>query len=59
MASVMPSLDNISWERIEREDSVTYPADAPDRPGNEIVFAQGFPTADGRGENRSGGPASA
>ncbi len=50
MASVMPSLDNISWERIEREDSVTYPADAPDRPGNEIVFAQGFPTADGRGK---------
>ena len=49
MASVMPSLANISWERIEREDSVTYPADAPDRPGNEIIFAQGFPTADGRG----------
>jgi len=49
MASVMPSLDNISWERIEREDAVTYPADAPDKPGNEIIFAQGFPTADRRG----------
>jgi formate dehydrogenase major subunit len=50
MASVMPSLKNISWERVEREGSVTYPADAPDRPGNEVIFAQGFPTADGRGK---------
>jgi formate dehydrogenase major subunit len=50
MASVMPSLDNISWERIEREGSVTYPADAPDKPGNEIIFGDGFPTKDGRGK---------
>ena len=50
MASVMPSLDNISWERVAREDAVTYPAYAPDKPGNEIVFAQGFPTADGCGK---------
>ncbi|RMD65273.1 MAG: formate dehydrogenase subunit alpha, partial [Alphaproteobacteria bacterium] len=35
MAQVMPSLDNITWERLEREDSVTYPCDAPDKPGNE------------------------
>lgn len=48
MASVMPSLDNISWERVEREGSVTYPADAPDKPGNEIIFGDGFPTKDGR-----------
>ncbi len=50
MAQVMPSLKNISWERIEREDAVTYPADAPDRPGNEILFAAGFPTQSGRGK---------
>jgi formate dehydrogenase major subunit len=49
MASVMPSLRNISWERIEREGSVVYPADAEDKPGNEIVFTDGFPTSDGRG----------
>ncbi|MDF2096540.1 formate dehydrogenase subunit alpha [Aquibaculum arenosum] len=49
MAQVMPSLNNITWERVEREESVTYPADAPDQPGNEIIFAAGFPTADGRG----------
>ncbi|WP_311032054.1 formate dehydrogenase subunit alpha [Mesorhizobium koreense] len=49
MTKVMPSLDHISWERIEREDSVIYPADGPDVPGNEIVFTSGFPTSDGRG----------
>jgi formate dehydrogenase major subunit len=49
MSSVMPSLSNISWERLEREDSVTYPADAPDVPGHDILFREKFPTADGRG----------
>ena len=27
MAQVMPSLNNITWERLEREGSVTYPCD--------------------------------
>ncbi|RWO91298.1 formate dehydrogenase subunit alpha [Mesorhizobium sp.] len=49
MAAVMPSLKHISWDRIEREGSVIYPADGPDKPGNEIIFSSGFPTADGRG----------
>jgi len=48
MKLAMPSLDNITWERLLREDSVTYPCDAPDKPGNEIVFGEGFPTASGR-----------
>jgi formate dehydrogenase major subunit len=50
MAEIMPSLANITWERLEREDSVTYPCDAPDQPGNEIIFGDGFPTASGRGK---------
>ena len=50
MMVVMPSLKNISFDRIEREESVTYPADAADKPGNEVLFAQGFPTADRRGK---------
>ncbi len=49
MAQVMPSLDNITWERLEREDSVTYPCEAPDKPGSEVLFASGFPTESGRG----------
>ena len=44
----MPSLDNITWERLEREGAVTYPVDAPDQPGNEIIFTTGFPTESGR-----------
>ena len=44
MASLMPSLDNISWDRVERESAVTYPSDAPDEPGHDVVFADGFPT---------------
>ena len=48
MTEVMPSLNNITWERLVREDAVTYPCDAPDVPGNEIIFANSFPTASGR-----------
>ena len=50
MAEIMPSLANITWQRLEREDSVTYPCDAPDQPGNEIMFGDGFPTQSGRGK---------
>ncbi|MBN9598310.1 MAG: formate dehydrogenase subunit alpha [Afipia sp.] len=48
MASLMPSLDNITWERLEREGAVTYPVDDPHQPGNEIIFTTGFPTESGR-----------
>jgi formate dehydrogenase major subunit len=47
MASMMPALANISWERVEREDSVTYPVDAPDVPGRDVVFDTGFPRPGG------------
>jgi formate dehydrogenase major subunit len=49
MAAAMPSLANVSWERLERESSVTYPCDAPDQPGHDIVFGDRFPTESGRG----------
>ena len=50
MAQAMPSLANITWERLEREDSVTYPVDSPTEPGHDIVFGDGFPTESGRGK---------
>ncbi len=50
MASLMPSLDNISWDRIMRESAVTYPADAPDKPGRDVVFDKGFPRPGGFGK---------
>src|SRR3546814_13978041 len=48
MTEAMPSLKHITWDRLVREDAVTYPVDGPDVPGNEIRFAEGFPTGDGR-----------
>ncbi len=50
MAELMPSLKNITWERLVREGAVTYPVDDPHKPGNEIIFTTGFPTASGRGK---------
>jgi formate dehydrogenase major subunit len=50
MASLMPALDNISWDRLIAQSAVTYPCDAPDKPGHDVVFADRFPTQDGRGK---------
>ena len=47
MASMMPALANISWDRVEREDAVTYPTDGPDKPGRAVVFDKGFPRPGG------------
>lgn len=48
MASVMPSLANITWHRLMHEGAVTYPTSGPDDPGAPIVFGEGFPRAGGR-----------
>jgi formate dehydrogenase major subunit len=50
MSLLMPSLDNIPWERVERENSVTYPAEAIDKPGKDVVFDKGFPRPGGFGK---------
>jgi formate dehydrogenase major subunit len=50
MAGLMPSLDNISWDRLAREGAVTYPCDAADVPGRDVVFDQGFPRPGGVGK---------
>ncbi|MGZ5207349.1 MAG: molybdopterin oxidoreductase family protein, partial [Caldimonas sp.] len=42
------AIAGITWERLEREDSVTYPCLDADDPGRPIVFDDHFPTADGR-----------
>ncbi len=49
MKLAMPSLNGISWERLDRESSVTYPCNSETEPGHDIVFGDGFPTASGRG----------
>jgi formate dehydrogenase major subunit len=43
----MPSLDNITWERLEKT-AVTYPSLSPEDPGQPIVFGDGFPRPEGR-----------
>jgi formate dehydrogenase major subunit len=48
MHQAMPSLDHITWERLEREGSVTYPCPADDEPGQGVVFGDRFPTETGR-----------
>ena len=48
LAMTMPSFNNITWERLEREGAVTYPVDGADVPGNDIIFDNGYPTASGR-----------
>ena len=50
MVACMPSIAGIPWERLEREGAVTYPCADADAPGEEVLFADGFPTPDGRGK---------
>ncbi len=44
----MSSLDNITWDRLELENAVTYPSLSADDPGQPVVFGDGFPRPDGR-----------
>jgi formate dehydrogenase major subunit len=44
MKLAMPSLENITWERLEQESSIIYPCPEPDHPGEAIVISDGFPT---------------
>jgi len=48
MRQAMPSITGITWERLHEQDSVTYPCESLDDPGQGIVFAESFPTANGR-----------
>ncbi len=50
MKMAMPSLDNITWQRLQDENVVAYPCPAPDHPGMDIVFADRFPTKNGLGK---------
>ena len=49
MRGAMPSISGMSWDRIERESTVTYPCQDEKDPGQSVVFGDGFPTASGRG----------
>ncbi len=44
----MSSIAGITWERLERDHSVTYPCENEGDPGEPVVFRTHFPTATGR-----------
>ncbi|MDG2165397.1 MAG: molybdopterin-dependent oxidoreductase, partial [Alphaproteobacteria bacterium] len=50
MCQIMESRKNITWERLENENAITYPCEAPDSSGSEYIFRESFPTANGRGK---------
>ncbi|HXH24610.1 MAG TPA: formate dehydrogenase subunit alpha [Vicinamibacterales bacterium] len=49
MRGCMDSIAGITWERLERESSVTYPCVKEGDPGEPVVFIDRFPTPNGRG----------
>jgi formate dehydrogenase major subunit len=48
MRKAMPSIAGITWERLERESSVTYPCENEGDPGQPVVFTDRFPTPSGK-----------
>ena len=49
MRLTMPSIGGITWERLQAEDSVTYPCVKEGDPGEPVVFIESFPTPTGKG----------
>jgi formate dehydrogenase major subunit len=48
MRTCMDSIAGITWDRLERESSVTYPCVKEGDPGDPVVFIDNFPTETGR-----------
>jgi formate dehydrogenase major subunit len=48
MRHTMPSIGGITWERLQAEDSVTYPCLKEGDPGDSVVFIDDFPTPTGK-----------
>ena len=49
MRGAMPSIAGMTWARLDKEHSITYPCEGDHDPGQGVVFKEDFPTADGRG----------
>ena len=50
MRQAMDSIAGMTWERLEEEDSLTYPLENVGDPGQPIIFTDGFPTPSGKGK---------
>ena len=49
MRQAMGSIAGMTWDRLEAEDSLTYPLENVGDPGEPIIFTDGFPTESGKG----------
>ncbi|MGH8676749.1 MAG: molybdopterin oxidoreductase family protein, partial [Burkholderiales bacterium] len=49
MRHAMHSIEGITWDRLEQENSVTYPCEREGDPGQSVVFTDCFPTETGKG----------
>jgi formate dehydrogenase major subunit len=48
IARVTPNWRGVSYEKLRREGAIQYPVPTPDSKGTAFLFADRFPTADGR-----------
>jgi formate dehydrogenase major subunit len=48
MRQAMPSITGITWQRLQREEAVTYPCHSESEPGEVVEFSTHFPTANGK-----------
>ncbi len=49
LCQLTPSMAGMSWQRLQAEDSLTYPLEQEGDPGTPVLFTEQFPTANGRG----------
>jgi formate dehydrogenase major subunit len=49
MRLAMPSIAGITWERLERDSSATYPCREEGDPGQPVIFTDRFPRTGGKG----------
>ena len=54
MRQCMDSIAGITWDRLERESSVTYPCEKEGDPGQPVVFVNAFPDAERSRQVRPG-----
>ena len=48
MTKCMPSIQGITWDRLEQNHSITYPCDDSNDPGQPVIFIDDFPTENGK-----------
>ncbi len=48
MRHSMPSIGGMTWDRLSKDDSITYPCEKEGDAGQSVVFIDSFPTATGR-----------